>query len=566
MKTYGSKGSPSSQRHQSAISSGLGPVELGFFAPISPKRQDYVKSKANDMPPPDVPNEGQLIPDLDNIAFLKSSTDFGKTSDSAHMQPADSHVQHPVPRSPSELRWSSTTDGTPARRQSLGSYGDVPGDTQPFSSISDRSNGKRATTFSGLPSSKLSQDDQDELGLSSAPDRAKTTKKISRRKSELSRVSHIDVSDSEDELNFDHQSSSSKNNRKKTTDTIPHAATDSQADVNDEKLAVEAPLEPESVEHMATTTVATKSTDKTVSPQQRNPDTKIGLIDEPESDYEDSLPIVPKRGRGRPRKNPPPEGSRSDKVVQGPTPSDELVIGNPAEQYKPRPSRSRGGTSDVLEELDTNVPKKKGETKKKKMKRGKTMSVTQVKNWDSEVEDDVIWIEDNATKGVKDDSSGLAAVDEDKPSFGNGNAGSDPVIDVQPVTGPLPTPPQVVIKKAPEPKKRGRKKTKTVEEDVVETQALNAEKPAAGHEDDRGDQPNANIKASEPERATPGPRVEVAEPETPVVKEAAVAEGKAAKASGGHSPISAICKAKTRFRVGLSKRANIPSLLKIRRN
>ncbi|KAL4752026.1 hypothetical protein BDW72DRAFT_192354 [Aspergillus terricola var. indicus] len=214
------------------------------------------------------------------------------------------------------------------------------------------------------------------------------------------------------------------------------------------------------------------------------------------------------------------------------------------------------------------------EPKKKKLKRGKTTSVTLTKTYDPDVEDDVIWVEQRPATPTYDDN---------KPS--NPTEQSD----------------NTVAEQTTAPKKRGRKRKKTseqldqeasaplaVDEQDAQTTTFNAAdntpqlndthndsgvlvvletKKATGAQTSdltesitKEDQapldlhpPASPAKPSEqaqPTQQTPETPQKRTDPNTPSVK-----------GPGKHSPISST--SKVPYRVGLSKKARIAPLLKI---
>ncbi|KAL4819677.1 hypothetical protein BDW67DRAFT_155118 [Aspergillus spinulosporus] len=212
--------------------------------------------------------------------------------------------------------------------------------------------------------------------------------------------------------------------------------------------------------------------------------------------------------------------------------------------------------------------------KKRKLKRGKTTSVTLTKTYESDVEDDVIWVEQRPTTPTYEDN---------KPSNPTKPSGS------------------TVAEQASAPKKRGRKRKKTSEQQeqgasaasaadeqdaqtTTFTEADNTPQVVDNHNDSgvlvvlktknttgaqtsdimepitREDQapldlhpPTSPAKPSEharPAQQPPETPQKRTDPNTPSIK-----------GPGKHSPISST--SKVPYRVGLSKKARIAPLLKI---
>ncbi|KAL4996077.1 hypothetical protein BDV10DRAFT_116766 [Aspergillus recurvatus] len=214
------------------------------------------------------------------------------------------------------------------------------------------------------------------------------------------------------------------------------------------------------------------------------------------------------------------------------------------------------------------------EPKKKKLKRGKTTSVTLTKTYEPDVEDDVIWVEQGPVASTYE-----------------GNKPSNPT---QPSNN-------TIAEQTPAPKKRGRKRKKTSEQ--LDQEALT---PPAAHEQDaqtttlneanntpqlkdahnesgisvvlktknithtqtselaepiteEDEAPPALHQPTSP--AKPSKRAQLAQqpPETP--QKRIDLKTPLTKGPGKHSPISST--SKVPYRVGLSKKARIAPLLKI---
>ncbi|KAL5343537.1 hypothetical protein BJX70DRAFT_352743 [Aspergillus crustosus] len=209
-------------------------------------------------------------------------------------------------------------------------------------------------------------------------------------------------------------------------------------------------------------------------------------------------------------------------------------------------------------------PKPSKEPKRKKLKRGKTTSVTLTKTYEPDVEDDVIWIDERPiiSSTIKEKASTKST--EPKP----GTAAEQP----------------------PAPKKRGRKRKKTfeqIEQDTLAPPPPLDEQPGAeatiSNEEDTAtpyteshteadlsivlnnkntnrtqtlDTPNQPQELQPTSPTKPSP---LEPPETP--QKPTAPETPSTKGPGKHSPISST--SKVPLRVGLSKRARIAPLLKI---
>ncbi|KKK20825.1 hypothetical protein P175DRAFT_0489631 [Aspergillus ochraceoroseus IBT 24754] len=210
------------------------------------------------------------------------------------------------------------------------------------------------------------------------------------------------------------------------------------------------------------------------------------------------------------------------------------------------------------------------ETKKKKLKRGKTTSAVLTKTYESDVEDDVIWVDERPVM--------LSAHMDQQPALNLPETTNSNQRNEQ---GPAPEP-------APAPKKRGRKRKQTSEQLDEETNTTNQhqEQPIILQEADAEhplENTNTNTttstglsivfestsKPTDPETLEPpfitstNPR-ESTEPSQPpeTPKKSAGPQtplGKGPRQQ--HSPISSTTKVP--YRVGLSKRARIAPLLKI---
>ncbi|KAL2002973.1 hypothetical protein VTN02DRAFT_5382 [Thermoascus thermophilus] len=305
----------------------------------------------------------------------------------------------------------------------------------------------------------------------------------------------------------------------------------------------------------------------------------------------------------------PQETERSE-LYSSPDP-EEMDAGLPKEQYIPRPShwRAQPVGEDMPSESMENPPK---ESKKKKLKRGKTTSVILKKSYESDVEDDVIWVNEKPDNVVfKDEVNTSAAVKAEVPETkesGSKNVGAmetkpsmtDAAEQKKNATLTDPAAPSPVEEPAPGPKKRGRKRKKTAEpanadrpaegdpqqlpnkeetsqskdtstvlHDVStnaiptatnDNQTTNDQDLTADTANEDGDRyPNSPKKKPDQNTAleTPKKQKEVSENDTSPPKDAT----STSKGPTKHSPISTT--SKVPFRVGLSRKARIAPLLKV---
>ncbi|KAI9373020.1 hypothetical protein BJX61DRAFT_408975 [Aspergillus egyptiacus] len=248
----------------------------------------------------------------------------------------------------------------------------------------------------------------------------------------------------------------------------------------------------------------------------------------------------------------------------------KVIVDNPISDIQAIPSNPGQGVQPC--------PRLKKEPKKKKLKRGKTTSVTLTKSLESDVEDDVIWIDERPV---------IPANPEEEPIPTTAKANTDNDTATEP---------------APAPKKRGRKRKKTAEPldqkaeppvtDELQAQAqeetIDPEDPNHLQLNDTYDGPDVSVvlnntthtntphtnpaqddasipqpteETRQPTSAlTPSkPEVQSQPPETP--QKATDPQTPSRRAPGKHSPISSTCKVP--YRVGLSKKARIAPLLKI---
>ncbi|PLN83950.1 hypothetical protein BDW42DRAFT_57668 [Aspergillus taichungensis] len=248
---------------------------------------------------------------------------------------------------------------------------------------------------------------------------------------------------------------------------------------------------------------------------------------------------------------------------------DKIVLGEASEKEKePEPAR----TVQLVEPTETAV---KG-TRKKKMKRGKTTSVTVKKTYDSDVEDDVIWVDERPRPTDHADP---------QPDTGAGN------VETTPHTGSGiqsngDTKPALFEVVPPPPKKRGRKRKATSEqvpEEAPKEQSDVADPGLDGKRDQQNDTNTTPVEPRDPSDAVvneshqqsvepftlnpwhplPDSIAEKKEnddaPATP--QKAGNAPETPAKGPTKHSPISST--SRVPYRVGLSRRARIAPLLKV---
>lgn len=300
--------------------------------------------------------------------------------------------------------------------------------------------------------------------------------------------------------------------------------------------------------------------------------------------------------------------SVSANSAEMPATGDEMQLVEVAVPKDPTPSKQSPG-----KEISFAEPEKPAkEPKKKKLKRGKTTSVTLKKTYESDVEDDVIWIDERPLNGNstqeqsvpdsnhQDSSSGFKAGEVEKRNFEPASTIEESQdvkpIDSAPVQTELPL---------PAPKKRGRKRKRTSEQIAAEeatesnpvqehpqpdnpptvdiTDTANPPNPLeeTNPENEQPNQGDPNppsrsaspVKQPElhPEPSVPSPPANPATelpPTTPQKQtkhmsdpSTAGKENSLRKGPGSHSPISGT--SKVPYRVGLSRRARIAPLLKV---
>lgn len=270
---------------------------------------------------------------------------------------------------------------------------------------------------------------------------------------------------------------------------------------------------------------------------------------------------------------------------------------------------------------DINIPlakpsKKAKESKKKKLKRGKTTSVTLKKTYESDVEDDVIWIDERPSNHILQDDQTAQKPNNDPTVVTSDNTESFQIQIPRPhspsateVTEPktsLRTSKEEPKPAPPTPKKRGRKRKKTSELQISEETSSENANELTGSRDDSQVQPPQqldigvsvmlerpsnqdinerkteiiNDESPSREEATPHPQslspskpsaaTEINAPETPKKPESTSNQADMStcprtkdldKGPDKHSPIAGT--SKVPYRVGLSRKARIAPLLKI---
>ncbi|KAJ9296467.1 hypothetical protein DTO271G3_5165 [Paecilomyces variotii] len=271
-------------------------------------------------------------------------------------------------------------------------------------------------------------------------------------------------------------------------------------------------------------------------------------------------------------------------------------VGLPQEQYIPRPSRSRAQPIENYESPDSISGLSTEKTKKRKIKRGKTTSIMIKKSYESDVEDDVIWIDEKPAKEpfkAKEETAAAAAAAQKPDTVSNDFVEDNQcnTKDTKPMDDAIQDPTkQEAIDPArsdepPGPKKRGRKRKKTAElmiadpppqqnipvdtetnEHTTPQDIPNNIIPPTTTEDEQStihDDRDTVQKPTEPHNITPEP--EIPTPKTPTAKPhdstASTSQTTKTKGPDKHSPITST--SKVPYRVGLSRRARIAPLLKI---
>ncbi|KAJ9193810.1 hypothetical protein DTO021D3_7336 [Paecilomyces variotii] len=379
-------------------------------------------------------------------------------------------------------------------------------------------------------------------------------------------------------------------------------------------VTVEAPLAQKKKRGRKKKQLAEDGTDG--EPDELNADPTHGIPDEPK-----------KRGRGRPRKvqvegvqSPKPQFDEDlvmavahETIADPDQPSkfeedsrfvmhDEKPeydtfdpakadVGLPQEQYIPRPSRSRAQPIENYESPDSisGLPTEK--TKKRKIKRGKTTSIMIKKSYESDVEDDVIWIDEKPVKEpfkAKDETAAAVAQRPDAVANDFAEDNQCDIKDIKPTDAIEDPTKREAIDPArsdepPGPKKRGRKRKKTAElviadppaqQDISEDAETNEHTtpqitpnnvipPITTEEGQSTTHEDTIQKPAEPHDITPEP--DIPTPQTPTAKPhdptACTSQNTKTKGPDKHSPITST--SKVPYRVGLSRRARIAPLLKI---
>ncbi|KAE8377044.1 hypothetical protein BDV26DRAFT_293599 [Aspergillus bertholletiae] len=338
-------------------------------------------------------------------------------------------------------------------------------------------------------------------------------------------------------------------------------------------------------------------------PKKQTPLETVETVDLPRSANQDiSEPNntkPEKRKPGRPPKNPKPDAERIDvpntddqSAEPLPTsivPEQQILLNEPDLPGLPAdiPQNSTAATTNFYIEIPNQqspahqAPTEALQTlepKKKKLKRGKTTSVTLQKTYDPDVEDDVIWIDDALPNPI--------IYQQEQHSLNSEvSHPTDPPNNIQP-------------EPAPQPKKRGRKRKKTSDLVVEEKPRDEIDKKLSDIHTEQ-DQPTVSVTVDDTTKtmvaknaihnldthdvsrdleadsenthseSTPELTTNENPPETPKksVRELIApsmeigTSGKGAnKGPGKHSPIST---GKVPYRVGLSRRARIAPLLKI---
>lgn len=385
---------------------------------------------------------------------------------------------------------------------------------------------------------------------------------------------------------------------------VPHPEVHQPAESPDKlphTIAIETPVEPKK-RGRPKKQIPTETIDTPDLPRAVNQDTSEANNTKPE-----------KRKPGRPPKNPKPDTERNDRsniddqftypdpatILAEPqvhpsepdlptlpadipqnntTETTNFYIEIPNQQYSPQ--QAHRGTS------QTPGPAPK-EPKKKRLKRGKTTSITLQKTYDPDVEDDVIWIDDAPPNPVIPDPLNSEVSHPTVPTNDNQTLSDNMTVQPDP---------------APQPKKRGRKRKETSDPVIVgeprdkigkpsdtsveqEQQTVsvmadnttnttvnknavdNSDTLSVSHDLQAGSEnihsettPVLTTNENPPET----PKKSDSAPKTPSTAPGAAdtdASGKGAnKGPGKHSPIST---GKVPYRVGLSRKARIAPLLKI---
>ncbi|KAF3490837.1 uncharacterized protein GIQ15_00354 [Arthroderma uncinatum] len=240
-------------------------------------------------------------------------------------------------------------------------------------------------------------------------------------------------------------------------------------------------------------------------------------------------------------------------------------------------------------------PKRAKKSQKKKVKRGKTTSAVVRKTVESDVEDDVIWIDEKkSTPAIIDDTDASEDILSLKDTDDIFNTGATAQNNINPVTAIAPkteVQPPILKETAhkpdqpanPAPKKRGRKRKMTGQEDFsAKETSQNAEEsmsnaaiegepqsalptspqPSIIPEQDavkhRTPEPNVDSHSLHTDAKSPGDNAgEEPKPAKPIE----TPKKQVSKGPDKHSPITITTK--VAYRVGLSRKARIAPLLKI---
>ncbi|KAF9893294.1 hypothetical protein FE257_011724 [Aspergillus nanangensis] len=260
-----------------------------------------------------------------------------------------------------------------------------------------------------------------------------------------------------------------------------------------------------------------------------------------------------KRKPGRPPKNAKKFDDTNQPETNGPSytpvnPQDDIPTNDP----------------DTINVSSTEGQRKEREPRKKKLKRGKTTSAILHKTYTSDVEDDVIWVDErpvNPDSGEQYKLAELAPPGDNHLEPDAAEAKENALSEQSKVT--------------PAPKKRGRKRKKTAEQlppadEAAATPVQETEPPVLPPIEDTNDQPfdpennvdnNTKIQDlkapdSKTDPNTPNPPQPPSTPPKPAPQTPSTSKGPTK-----HSPISTT--GKVPYRIGLSRRARIAPLLKI---
>ncbi|PYH49696.1 uncharacterized protein BP01DRAFT_3617 [Aspergillus saccharolyticus JOP 1030-1] len=263
-----------------------------------------------------------------------------------------------------------------------------------------------------------------------------------------------------------------------------------------------------------------------------------------------------KRKPGRPPKNSRPSTSNPIEELSNLDPPHTATTGLlPATADDPQTKPTTTTTT------TTAAPAK--EPKKKKLKRGKTTSVTLTKTYDSDIEPDVIWVQEDA--GAEAEAEAVLPPDHVSrssiPNASNAQEHCEPPTKTE---------------TAPAPKKRGRKRKNpdpvTSEQGPEQDEQENQEQlndPVHNQYQPDASEPHLHESAQEEgaemlppkQQADPTPDPPPAPPDSAEPDTVPITPLKTTKGPTRHSPISST--SKVPYRVGLSRRARIAPLLKV---